>query len=194
MRMALTFAGRTRLSCMQQGRVRQLRNSAAVQAFVLDIPAHIEQRRHARGGENPWLLQQQTKNLGSNRPKKKLHFGETTPMVPYNFDCLVQLSDGSTFTRRSPYPRLEWRYLNDLRTSPLWNPTIDEFAAAQADSGGRIARFSKKFGGSDEGDESVFSGDMDEFFGEVEVQASHNVRVRQKKRRKGKNADSGSDY
>ncbi|KAK9380766.1 mitochondrial 54S ribosomal protein bL31m [Kockiozyma suomiensis] len=138
------------------------------------------------------------------RQKRHLPPGKTTPAVYHMFDCLVEMSDGSTYVRQSPFPRVEWRYLRDQRTHPLWNPTISGLVAVQADTGGRVARFNEKFGSTDEfaedeeeaeEEESVFDGKIEEMFEDFEHKESLNVRVFQKVRTKGrKGAGGGGRY
>ncbi|KAK9456014.1 hypothetical protein V1511DRAFT_250766 [Dipodascopsis uninucleata] len=83
--------------------------------------------------------------LSSRRPKRKYKFGETRPAIYYNFDCLVELSDGSTYVRQSQYPRVEWRYLRDQRVHPLWNPQVEGLKTVQSETGGKISKFNKKY-------------------------------------------------
>lgn len=80
------------------------------------------------------------------RIKKKLLPGKTRPSIFYQFECKVELSDGSTYTRRSQYPRVEWRYLVDQRNNHLYNPSRTNLKAVEADATGRLAKFSQKFG------------------------------------------------
>ncbi|ODQ73565.1 hypothetical protein LIPSTDRAFT_33601, partial [Lipomyces starkeyi NRRL Y-11557] len=83
--------------------------------------------------------------LTDKLPKRKYRFGETRPAVYYKFDCTVELSDGSTYVRQSPFPRIEWRYLRDQRLHPLWNPTIKGLQAVQSEAGGRMWRFNQRY-------------------------------------------------
>ncbi|KAK7204082.1 hypothetical protein BZA70DRAFT_290632 [Myxozyma melibiosi] len=133
------------------------------------------------------------------RQRRHLLPGKTRPPLYHKFDCLVELSDGSTFVRQSPFPRVEWRYLRDQRVHPLWNPTIAGFTAVQADNAGRVAKFNQKFvsdlfEGDEEGvaeDGSLFDENVDALFGDFEHKESLNVRVYQRVRSKGKKGSSG---
>lgn len=82
----------------------------------------------------------------SRRVQRKLTPGKTRPPIFYQFECLVELSDGSTYTRRSLYPRVEWKYLADQRNNPAYNPTRTNLKVVEADATGRLARFNEKFG------------------------------------------------
>ncbi|KAK9447440.1 mitochondrial 54S ribosomal protein bL31m [Limtongia smithiae] len=141
--------------------------------------------------------------LSKHRVKRKFRFGETRPPVYHQFDCTVELSDGSTYTRQSPFPRVEWRYLRDQRVHPLWNPNVPGLVAVQTDLGGRVARFNEKFSlqqqaaeGDGDGAASKEQDSMDALFEGFEQKASLNVRVWQKpKSSKSKKKDgAGSKY
>lgn len=97
------------------------------------------------------------------RIPRKLRTGDVRPAVYYKFDQTVQLSDGSTFTRRSPFPRLEWKYLNDQRNSPIWNPSKPDSRALELDASGRLAKFKKRFG-EEFGTETKGSDSQDDAF------------------------------
>jgi hypothetical protein len=66
----------------------------------------------------------------------------------------VELSDGSTFVRKSQYPRVEWKYLADQRNNIVWNPSRTNLKAIEADATGRLAKFKQKFGFVDAADSS----------------------------------------
>lgn len=83
--------------------------------------------------------------LGQQPALKKLTVGKTRPAIYYKFDCRVELSDGSTFVRRSQFPRDEWRYLTDHRNNPIWNPSRPNLKAIEADATGKMSKFQKKF-------------------------------------------------
>lgn len=87
-----------------------------------------------------------SKSVLTRRVKRKLTPGKTRPAIYYKFDCRVELSDGSTFVRRSQYPRVEWRYLADQRNNTVWNPSRTNLKAIEADATGRLAKFKQKFG------------------------------------------------
>lgn len=96
-----------------------------------------------------------SKSVLTKRVQRKLTPGKTRPAIYYKFDCRVELSDGSTFVRRSQYPRVEWRYLADQRNNIVWNPSRTNLKAIEADATGRLAKFKQKYGffdGADSGD------------------------------------------
>lgn len=86
------------------------------------------------------------KSVLTRRLKRKLTPGQTRPAIYYKFDCKVELSDGSTYTRRSQFPRVEWRYLADQRNNTVWNPSRSNLKAVESDAKGRLAKFKQKFG------------------------------------------------
>ena len=63
------------------------------------------------------------------RPSLKLRSEDVRPAIYYKFDQTVELSDGSTVKRKSVYPRVEWRMLQDQRNSSLWNPSKPDHKA-----------------------------------------------------------------
>lgn len=83
--------------------------------------------------------------LPGNRALKKLTVGKTRPAIYHKFECVVELSDGSTVRRRSQFPRNEWRYLTDQRNNPVWNPSRPNLKALEADATGKLAKFQKKY-------------------------------------------------
>lgn len=96
-----------------------------------------------------------SKSVLTKRVQRKLTPGKTRPAIYYKFDCRVELSDGSTFVRRSQYPRVEWRYLADQRNNIVWNPSRTNLKAIEADATGRLAKFKQKYGffdGADSGE------------------------------------------
>ncbi|ANB11686.1 mitochondrial 54S ribosomal protein YmL36 [Sugiyamaella lignohabitans] len=89
------------------------------------------------------------KSVLPKRALRKLLPGKMRPHIYYKFDCVVELSDGSTITRRSQFPKVEWRYIADQRNNPTWNPSKANIKAVEADATGRLAKFKKKFGDFD---------------------------------------------
>ncbi|KAK9236337.1 hypothetical protein V1525DRAFT_407267 [Lipomyces kononenkoae] len=109
-------------------------------------PYNCHQRRNY-AGPAPFDINTANQSVLTDKlPKRKYRFGETRPAVYYKFDCTVELSDGSTYVRQSPFPRTEWRYLRDQRLHPLWNPTIKGLQAVQSETGGRMWRFNQRYG------------------------------------------------
>ncbi|ODQ66933.1 hypothetical protein NADFUDRAFT_45195 [Nadsonia fulvescens var. elongata DSM 6958] len=87
-----------------------------------------------------------TANMLPRRVSRKLQPGKTRVPIYYQFDCTVELSDGSTIVRRQQYPKTEWRYLQDQRNNALWNPSKSELKDVSADLTGKMAKFNKKYG------------------------------------------------
>lgn len=81
------------------------------------------------------------------RVPRKLRTGDVRPAIYYKFDQTVELSDGSTVTRRTPFPRVEWKYLADQRNNPIWNPSKPNLRALELDAAGRLAKFKQKYSG-----------------------------------------------
>ncbi|KAK9372692.1 mitochondrial 54S ribosomal protein bL31m [Lipomyces chichibuensis] len=108
-------------------------------------PTNPCQRRNY-AAPNPFEVNTANQSVLTDKlPKRKYRFGETRPAVYHKFDCTVELSDGSTYVRQSPFPRIEWRYLRDQRLHPLWNPTIKGLQAVQSEAGGRMWRFNQRY-------------------------------------------------
>ncbi|KAF9971292.1 hypothetical protein BGZ73_005800 [Actinomortierella ambigua] len=63
---------------------------------------------------------------------------------PEMFDQTVVLSNGATFTLRTPSPRAQIRLTRDTRNHPLWNPELR--GQSTSDESGQLSRFAKKFG------------------------------------------------
>lgn len=57
----------------------------------------------------------------------------------------MELSDGSVVIRRSQYPKSEIRLIQDQRNNPLWNPSRDDLIIVDANSGGSLDRFKKRY-------------------------------------------------
>lgn len=81
------------------------------------------------------------------RPSRKLRSEDVRPAIYYKFDQTVELSDGSTIQRRSVYPSVEWKMLQDQRNSSIWNPSKPDLKALLAGESGKLAKFRRKFGG-----------------------------------------------
>ncbi|KAK9476409.1 hypothetical protein V1514DRAFT_337058 [Lipomyces japonicus] len=127
---------------------------------------------------------QPSRNAGtliqSRKPKRKYRYGETRPAVYYEFDCLVELSDGSTYTRRSQFPRNEWRYLFDQRVHPTWNPNVPGLAGPQTVEGGRMARFVERLSKS-QGENAE---EVDDILEDDSYKANSNIKLLNKKERR----------
>ena len=68
------------------------------------------------------------------------------PRRPYTFTQLVQLSDGSTYTRRTISPNPLYRAAKDTRNNLLWQPTERTLRNVELDEAGRLAAFRSRFG------------------------------------------------
>lgn len=69
------------------------------------------------------------------------------PRSPELFDQTIVLSNGATFTLRTPSPRAQIRLTRDTRNHPLWNPELR--GNASSDDSGQLSKFAKKFGDMD---------------------------------------------
>jgi ribosomal protein L31 len=67
--------------------------------------------------------------------------------TPELFDQTIVLSNGATFTLRTPSPRPQIRLTRDTRNHPLWNPEMR--GNTSSDDSGQLSRFAKKFGDMD---------------------------------------------
>ncbi|KAK9434296.1 hypothetical protein V1505DRAFT_359751 [Lipomyces doorenjongii] len=113
---------------------------------ITSASPHNHSQRRNYAAPNPYEVNTANQSVLTDKlPKRKYRFGETRPAVYYKFDCAVELSDGSTYVRQSPFPRIEWRYLRDQRLHPLWNPTIKGLQAVQSETGGRMWRFNQRY-------------------------------------------------
>ncbi|EJS44741.1 mrpl36p [Saccharomyces arboricola H-6] len=79
------------------------------------------------------------------RPTKKIRLGKSRPAIYHQFDVRMELSDGSVVIRRSQYPKSEIRLIQDQRNNPLWNPSRDDLVIVDANSGGSLDRFNKRY-------------------------------------------------
>ncbi len=68
------------------------------------------------------------------------------PRRPYEFTQLVQLSDGSTYTRRTASPLALYRSTKDSRNHVLWQPSEKTLRNVEVDEAGRLAAFRGRFG------------------------------------------------
>jgi hypothetical protein len=96
--------------------------------------------------------------------RKRLLPGKTRPAIYYTFDCRVELSDGSTYLRRSVFPKVEMRYLLDARNNPDYNPSRPNVKLVAQDASGKLASFKRKFGDFD----STKSGESNAFLDMME--------------------------
>ncbi|KAI5967966.1 MRPL36 [Candida margitis] len=92
-------------------------------------------------------------NLSSRRVMRKIKLGKARPAIMYQFDTLVELSDGSVIKRRSQAPKDEIRMINDQRNSLRWNPHRADLDTSDLTATGKIGKFRSKYAG--------FSGEED---------------------------------
>ncbi|ODV97735.1 hypothetical protein PACTADRAFT_47592 [Pachysolen tannophilus NRRL Y-2460] len=86
------------------------------------------------------------------RPLKKIQIGKARPAIYHKFNCMVELSDGSVFIRRSQFPKVEMRMITDQRNNVIWNESRSDLVVADAGARGRLNRFKEKY--ADFADES----------------------------------------
>lgn len=84
-------------------------------------------------------------HLSNRRVMKKIRLGRARPAIFYQFDTLVELSDGSVIKRRSQAPKDEIRMINDQRNSVLWNPHRSDLVTIDPLATGKVNRFKKRF-------------------------------------------------
>ncbi|CCE85853.1 Piso0_005489 [Millerozyma farinosa CBS 7064] len=84
-------------------------------------------------------------HLSNRRVMRKIRLGKARPAIFYQFDTLVELSDGSVIKRRSQAPRDEIRMINDQRSSSLWNPHRSDLSSVDSTATGRISKFRQRF-------------------------------------------------
>ncbi len=81
-------------------------------------------------------------------PRRIIPVGKARPPIYHQFDQKVILTDGSSYTRRTLYPKLELRSIFDQRNHPLWNPS-GNFTVIDLSSAARIKKFNEKYGFTD---------------------------------------------
>lgn len=84
-------------------------------------------------------------HLSGRRAMKKIKMGKARPAIFYQFDTLVELSDGSVIKRRSQAPKDEIRMITDQRNNVLWNPNRSELSVADPFATGKVSQFNKRF-------------------------------------------------
>ncbi|KAL6451195.1 MRPL36 54S ribosomal protein L36 [Candida maltosa Xu316] len=76
---------------------------------------------------------------------RKIKLGKARPAIFYQFDTLVELSDGSVITRKSQAPKDEIRMISDQRNSLAWNPHRSDLSGADLNATGKIGKFKSRF-------------------------------------------------
>lgn len=79
------------------------------------------------------------------RPLKKIELSKARPAIYHKFNCLTENSDGSVSIRRSQLPKDEHRLIQDMRNTPMWNPHRSDLEVVDANAGGRLEKFNKRF-------------------------------------------------
>ncbi|KAG5418594.1 MRPL36 [Candida metapsilosis] len=97
-------------------------------------------------------------NLSSRRVMRKIKMGKARPAIMYQFDTLVELSDGSVIKRRSQAPKDEIRMINDQRNSLRWNPHRADLDTSDLTATGKIGKFRSKYAGFSGEEEAAQSG------------------------------------
>ncbi|KAG0245770.1 hypothetical protein B0O80DRAFT_453048 [Mortierella sp. GBAus27b] len=93
------------------------------------------------------LLSCRYKSSSSSPSSDESSTSTSRTTFPELFDQTVVLSNGATFTLRTPSPRPQIRLTRDTRNHPLWNPELR--GGASTDDSGQLSKFSKKFGDMD---------------------------------------------
>ena len=84
-------------------------------------------------------------HLSNRRVMKKIKMGAARPAIFYQFDTLVEFSDGSVIKRRSQAPKDEIRLISDQKNNALWNPHRSDLSSGDLSATGRVGLFMKKF-------------------------------------------------
>lgn len=113
--------------------------------------------------------------LRAPKRQKRIAFGQTLAPVFHEFECTVQLSDGSTYKRRTLAPVEQLRPINDQRNVHLWNPNKPELKTDSGEEGKQMTKFNEKFGFAD------VDGDMADLLGEDYVETKSGVQIQKKK-------------
>lgn len=109
----------------------------------------------------------------------RVRMGKARPAIFYQFDTLVELSDGAVVRRRSQAPKDEIRMLTDIRNLPLWNPSRLDLVLTDAAAAEKLNKFQKRmatFDGS--GAEGIV-----DLMGENVQEVQKGGKLRDKKRR-----------
>lgn len=138
---------------------------------------------------NPNITAPSDVSLSGRRVMRKIRLGKARPAVFYQFDTLVELSDGSVIKRSSQAPKDEIRMINDQRTSALWNPHRDDLRSSDLLSeAGKIGKFRSKYGGSFEEQEVKEEGKSAEETGkELTPEEEEKLRQLEQEKTKKKN-------
>lgn len=99
-------------------------------------------------------------NLSNRRVMKRIVQGKARPAIFYQFETLVEMSDGSVIKRYSQAPKDEIRMINDQRNNLMWNPNNNDLRnggigglGGDLQAKGKINKFKQKFANSFEEEE-----------------------------------------
>lgn len=99
-------------------------------------------------------------NLSNRRVMKRIVQGKARPAIFYQFETLVEMSDGSVIKRYSQAPKDEIRMINDQRNNLMWNPNNNDLRNGEIgglggdlQAKGKINKFKQKFANSFEEEE-----------------------------------------
>lgn len=91
---------------------------------------------------------------------KRIVQGKARPAIFYQFETLVEMSDGSVIKRYSQAPKDEIRMINDQRNNLMWNPNNNDLRnggigglGGDLQAKGKINKFKQKFANSFEEEE-----------------------------------------
>lgn len=84
-------------------------------------------------------------HLSNIKLGKKIKLGESRFCNFFQFDTLVQLSDGSVIKRTSQAPKNNIKMIHDQRNNYLWNKSNDEMKKIRFQDESKISKFKKKF-------------------------------------------------
>ncbi|KAK6462983.1 hypothetical protein DFJ63DRAFT_99704 [Scheffersomyces coipomensis] len=105
----------------------------------ITTPFQVFQRNMTRGSGGDAV------SLSNRRVMRKIKMGKARPAIFYQFDTLVELSDGSVVKRRSQAPKDEIRMISDQRNSTLWNPNRSDIVTIDPNSTGKVHKFKQRF-------------------------------------------------
>lgn len=80
------------------------------------------------------------------RPLKKIKLGKARAAIYHQFEVQVELTDGSVITRKSQYPKAEFRLIQDQRNNILWNKSRSDLTPLDINSKGSLYKFKQKYG------------------------------------------------
>ncbi|KAI5964174.1 MRPL36 [Candida pseudojiufengensis] len=125
-------------------------------------------------------------NLSSRRVMRKIKLGKARPAIMYQFDTLVELSDGSVIKRRSQVPKDEIRMINDQRNSLKWNPHRSDLDTSDLTLTGKIGKFKTKYSNFTNDEENEVSKENSK---ELSIEEEENQKLKAKNAAKAKDQE-----